>query len=204
MPFGANEARYLERDAKLVPLCAAAQWNDDLHHAVHALADEPQERTALACLLVSPHIPKLFMGEEFAASTPFLFFCDFGPELAQAVTEGRRREFARFASFSDAQARARIPDPGSAETFEASKLRWSEREQPTHHRRLELTRTLLALRHRHIAPRLRGALGGARLEIVNGVLRVEWQLGDGAREAAGGNLALTPGAVHAQIQPADA
>ena len=64
------------------------------------------------------------------------FFCDFGPELTQAVTEGRRREFVHFAAFSDEAACARIPDPGSASTFEASKLRWSEHEQGVHGERL--------------------------------------------------------------------
>ena len=64
------------------------------------------------------------------------FFCDFGPELTQAVTEGRRREFVHFTAFSDEAACARIPDPGSASTFEASKLRWSEHEQGVHGERL--------------------------------------------------------------------
>jgi len=305
----ANEACYLERDARMAPLCATAQWNDDLHHAahvlatgerdgyyadyadaplarlgralaegfvyqgetsafrgnkprgapsvqlppvafvsflqthdqvgnralgerLHALAGEWKERSALACLLLSPHIPMLFMGEEFAASTPFLFFCDFEPELAQAVTDGRRREFAHFAAFRDEAARARIPDPASASTFEASKLRWSEREQGAHRERLDLVRTLLALRRRHIVPRLQGAKGGGRLEILNGALRVEWILGDGvrlrllahfgaeevtvplrldgdviycdgARNATAESVRLEPGGVHVLLAPAD-
>ena len=55
----------------------------------------------------------LFMGEEFAARTPFLYFCDFGPELADAVPQGRREEFGRFAAFADEAARERIPDPNA-------------------------------------------------------------------------------------------
>ena len=74
---------------------------------------------AYACLLLTPLVPMLFMGEEFAASTPFLYFCDFGPELAAAVAAGRRREFQRFAAFTDEAAIARIPDPNAAATFEA-------------------------------------------------------------------------------------
>ncbi len=78
-------------------------------------------------LLLAPAIPLLFMGEEWAASTPFLFFSDFGPELAAAVTEGRRKEFAAWAAFSDPATRERIPDPQDPATMRASILRWDER-----------------------------------------------------------------------------
>ena len=64
------------------------------------------------------------MGEEHAAPVPFLYFCDFGPELAAAVTAGRRREFARFERFSDPASRAAIPDPNDPETFRRSRLDW--------------------------------------------------------------------------------
>ncbi len=96
---------------------------------IQSFSDERLLDAAYACLLLTPQVPMLFMGEEFAASTPFLFFCDFGPELARAVAQGRRREFKRFAAFADDAAAAAIPDPGSPQTFEASKLRWEERAQ---------------------------------------------------------------------------
>ncbi|MEO7640126.1 MAG: malto-oligosyltrehalose trehalohydrolase, partial [Ramlibacter sp.] len=166
----ANQASMLARAADGTPLAGTAQWNDDLHHAVHVLATgetdgyyadyanapvaqfgralaqgfvyqgqaspfrqgqtrgEPSAQlpggafvsflqthdqvgnralgerihalgdavlvqAACACLLLSPHVPMFFMGEEYAASTPFLYFCDFGPELAQAVSKGRLEEF---------------------------------------------------------------------------------------------------------------
>ena len=60
---------------------------------IDSFADPRFLVAAYACLLLTPLVPMLFMGEEFAASTPFLFFCDFGPELAAAVAAGRRREF---------------------------------------------------------------------------------------------------------------
>ena len=249
----ANEARFLGRDGAGMPLCATAQWNDDLHHAahvlvsgesdgyyadyadnplarlgralaegfiyqgepsvfrdgavrgepsaqlpstvfvsflqthdqvgnrafgerLHALSDARRERTVLACLLLSPHIPMFFMGEEFAASTPFQFFCDFGAELAQAVTEGRRREFAHFAAFRDAGALARIPDPGDIATFRASKLLWAERETGKHRERLELVRQLLALRQRQLVPHLAGARHGGRFQNLGEFLQVTWVL----------------------------
>ena len=70
---------------------------------------------AIALLLLSPQIPLLFMGEETASRSPFLFFTDHGPELAEAVREGRRNEFARFADFADPAKRERIPDPNAAD-----------------------------------------------------------------------------------------
>ena len=90
-------------------------------------------RAACAIVLLAPATPMLFMGEEWAASTPFLFFCDFEPELAQKVTEGRRSEFAGFAEFSDPAARERIPDPSSAQTFRGSRSGRSARHGRTPH-----------------------------------------------------------------------
>jgi maltooligosyltrehalose trehalohydrolase len=70
----------------------------------------------------------LFMGQEFAASTPFQYFTDHNPELGRLVTEGRRREFSAFSSFADPASRERIPDPQAEATFLGSKLRLSETE----------------------------------------------------------------------------
>ena len=75
-------------------------------------------RALLACVLLAPPPPLLFMGEEFAASSPFLFFCDFTGDLAEAVTEGRRREFGRFERFRDPASQQLIPDPNKPSTFE--------------------------------------------------------------------------------------
>jgi maltooligosyltrehalose trehalohydrolase len=103
-------------------------------------------RAASMLLLFLPMTPLLFMGQEWAASTPFLYFTDHEPELGEKVREGRRREFAAFPEFADEAARERIPDPQAQATFRASKLRWAEREQPEHLATLELYRAALALR----------------------------------------------------------
>ena len=118
------------------------------------LADPRAVRAAMATLLLAPSPPLLFMGEEFGADTPFLFFCDFEKNLATAVTEGRRNEFARFARFNDPGQRERIPDPSADTTFEASRLNWSDIEQPGHSEWLGFYRGLLTLRCQHIVPRL--------------------------------------------------
>ena len=253
----ANQAHFLERSAGLTPLCASAQWNDDIHHAahvlatgetdgyyadyagaplanfgralaegfvfqgqpsafrsgaprgeasnhlplsafvsflqthdqignrafgerIHALADTTLLDAIHACLLLSPHTPLLFMGEEFAAATPFLFFCDFDPPLADAVASGRRSEFRHFAAFRDEAARLRIPDPNAEATFVASKLCWRERELPPHQEQLALIGELLALRRTRLVPRLAGQRGAGRYWLDGAALRVQWPLADGA------------------------
>jgi malto-oligosyltrehalose trehalohydrolase len=116
------------------------------------LADCQILRVALTVLLLAPSPPLLFMGEEFGASTPFLFFCDFGPDLASKVTEGRRAEFAKFAQFNSPAAQSRIPDPGEVQTFLDSKLDWASVAQPVHQNWLDFYRRLLATRRGEIVP----------------------------------------------------
>ncbi|MBU1692034.1 MAG: malto-oligosyltrehalose trehalohydrolase [Gammaproteobacteria bacterium] len=135
-----------------------------------------------AVLLLAPQPPLLFMGEEFATAQPFLFFCDFGPELARAVTEGRRREFSRFARFSDPAARERIPDPNAETTFSACVLDWSAIDRAPHHAVFELHRDLLSLRRQWIAPRLAGmGNGDPKTTLLSArALNLRWRLGDGS------------------------
>ncbi|WP_238295958.1 malto-oligosyltrehalose trehalohydrolase, partial [Methylobacterium soli] len=234
----ANQARWLERDARGTPRQHDAQWADDLHHCWHVLltgetagyyesfADKPVEHLARclaegfayqgepfktldnhprgepsahlppsafvtflqnhdqvgnralgerlshlaapekldlarAGLLLAPQIPMLWMGEEWSASTPFLFFVDFAPdaELNKAVREGRRREFKSFAAFADDT--SVIPDPTEAKTFLDSKLDWSERARSPHREVLAETTRLLSLRRAHVVPLTKSAYRGA-------------------------------------------
>lgn len=101
---------------------------------------------ASTLLLFLPAIPLLLMGQEWAASSPFLFFSDHHGDLGEAIREGRREEFSAFAAFADPATRGGIPDPQSPETFQRSKLRWGERTEEPHHGMRELHRELLALR----------------------------------------------------------
>jgi maltooligosyltrehalose trehalohydrolase len=115
-------------------------FGERLHHEV------PWDRYAVAStlLLLSPETPMLFMGQEFAASTPFLYFTDHNEELGRLVTEGRRSEFSGFRAFSDADLRHSIPDPQAEATFLASKLNLDERR--LHKGIYQLYQDLLALR----------------------------------------------------------
>ncbi|HLS56321.1 MAG TPA: malto-oligosyltrehalose trehalohydrolase [Zeimonas sp.] len=161
-----------------------------------AVADAALMPAALACVLLGPQVPMMFMGEEYAASTPFLFFCDFGPELAAAVRDGRREEFGRFEAFRDRAARETIPDPNALGTFAASRLRWDERDASPHRERLALVRRLLQLRSA-LMPRLARIRNGGRWSASGATLQVRWQVADGSGE----ELVL-----HANFgaQPADA
>jgi maltooligosyltrehalose trehalohydrolase len=118
-----------------------------LHHQI----DPALFRALSALLFFAPETPLLFMGQEWAASSPFLFFTDHHQELGRLVTEGRRREFSRFQAFADEERRARIPDPQAVSTFEASRLNWEEQALAPHAGILELYRSLLGLRRREPA-----------------------------------------------------
>lgn len=134
---------------------------------------------ATALLLLSPQIPLLFMGEEWGATAPFLFFTDHHPELAPLVREGRRREFARFAAFADPDMRDRIPDPNAEATFAASIANPAEADASPHDETLALHRRLLAIRHREIMPRLQGAKALDAEAIGAASVLARWRLGDG-------------------------
>ncbi|MEJ2397804.1 MAG: malto-oligosyltrehalose trehalohydrolase [Gammaproteobacteria bacterium] len=268
-----NAAHYLKRNRENQPAWYVAQWNDDIHHALHVLltqetdgyyqdyADAPlphlgrclaegfayqgevsayrhgdprgepsqdlpatafvsfsqnhdqvgnrafgerldvlttpaQRHAALAILLLAPAPPLLFMGQEWGCTQPFLFFCDFGPELAASVVSGRRNEFARFARFHDPASRELIPDPMSAETFTRSRLDWQAIDESEHRDWLALYRKLLTLRQRSIVPRLRQLAGNTSdFQLFGDTgLSVRWTLGDGSElllQANPGNLPVT-------------
>lgn len=164
--------------------------NRALGERIDALASLPMVHAATALLLLAPQVPLLFQGEEWGASTPFLYFCDFGPDLAKAVREGRRREFPQFQG-KDA---ARLPDPVAPASFAASTLDWAEALEAPHAHRLRSLRELLSIRRREIAPRLAGMTGGTAIAETLGALafRVRWRLGDGSGLSVIANFSAVP------------
>ena len=124
---------------------------DRIHHQI----DLAIYRAVTALLLLVPQIPLLFMGQEWAASTPFLFFTDHHEELGKIVSQGRRREFSQFEAFRDKNKRAEIPDPQDPKTFQASFLRWQEQKVEPHGSVLRLYKKLLELRRVERALRVR-------------------------------------------------
>ncbi len=142
-------------------------------------------RAATGLLLLSPMIPLLFMGDDQGSRAPFLFFTDFHDELADAVRNGRRKEFAHFKAFADAESRAQIPDPNAASTFEASKLSEQNVVAGWH----GLYQQLLDLRHRHVAPHVPGCTSLGCEVIGDKALTARWRLGDGQELRIDLNLA---------------
>jgi maltooligosyltrehalose trehalohydrolase len=248
-----NAAHYLCRDPAARSSCYNAQWNDDIHHALHVvvtgekdgyysdhaqnplwhlgrclaegfsfqdeksafrdgakrgepsrdlpptcfvsflqnhdqignralgeritqLADAEKVKLAMAILLLAPSPPLLFMGEEFGAASPFLFFSDFGPELDAMVTEGRRAEFAKFEQFNSPQGQAQIADPNADETFLHSKLDWDSVERELHANWLNFYQNVLQCRREKVLPRIKDiAPGRAKFELLGSLgLEVQW------------------------------
>lgn len=166
--------------------------NRALGERLSALADPEALRAATTLLLLAPMIPLLFMGEEFAARQPFLYFTDHHGALAEAVRNGRRNEFAAFAAFRDPESRAAIPDPNAAATFEASRPDFACATAPGHAQWLALYRQLLRLRHAELVPRLPGVQALGAEVLAAGALRARWRLGDGEVLRIELNLAAEP------------
>ncbi|KYF78010.1 malto-oligosyltrehalose trehalohydrolase [Sorangium cellulosum] len=131
-------------------------------------------RTMSALLLITPYTPLLFMGQEWNARTPFQYFTDHNAELGRLVTEGRRREFQYFTSFSGAE----VPDPQDPRTLQRSKLDWSERQRPEHAGVLAWYRELLGLRAAHPALRRRGRGDFSVEAISKDAVRIERRGGE--------------------------
>jgi malto-oligosyltrehalose trehalohydrolase len=147
-------------------------FGERLHRLVQ---DEAALAAATAVVLLSPSIPLLFMGEEWAAPEPFTYFCDFGPDLAAKVREGRKREFAGFARFAGDHGTDSLPDPTDPATFEAAKLNWNTLNQPSHAGWLEHYRRLLAVRQRDIVPLIPEISASRCVKVQeNGAFAVDW------------------------------
>lgn len=158
------------------------------------LTDAETLAAAQVLLLLSPMIPLLFMGEEWGSTQPFLFFTEHNEELAQAVREGRRAEFADFSAFLDEKSRERIPDPNALATFKASLPDFAVRESAPYGEYLERYRKLLMLRHQHIVPRLTGASALGAQAIGDKAVLARWRMNDEAHLVIALNLGKHPAA----------
>jgi len=178
-----------------------SQDHDQIGNRAHGerlehLAGPAKARIAAALVLLSPFLPMLFQGEEWAASTPFQYFTDHEPELGRLVRDGRRREFASFDWDP-----LTIPDPQDPATFERSKLRWEERALAEHAAMLAWYRDLITLRRAE--PALRdGNLAAVRVDhasdgrfvMARGPITLALNLGTGdLRIPAAGRILLASG-----------
>ena len=151
---------------------------------------------AIALQLLSPHVPMIFMGEEDASTTPFLYFTDHAGDLADAVREGRRREFGGFKGFAPGEGTSSIPDPNDPTTFEQSR----PAPHAAHGRaRRRLYRELLAIRHQALEPRLAGARSLGAAPAGSSSVVAHWRLRDGSILVLASNL----GREAATIEPVE-
>ena len=133
---------------------------------------------AVALLLLTPQIPMIFMGDEWGETRPFLFFTDHHDQLADAVREGRRKEFAHFEAFTDPAKRAKIPDPNDRSTFEMSVP--NPPEDLAQNRLYEFYHKCLLTRMTKVAPHLPGAKAISATGLGHLGVRAQWQLGNGS------------------------
>jgi malto-oligosyltrehalose trehalohydrolase len=168
---------------------------------ITALAKPEAVEAAVALQLLAPQIPLIFMGEEWGAKTPFLYFTDHNPELAEAVRRGRREEFASFAAFSDPAAQARIPDPNAEETFQRSIPEPFDPDDEADVSRCRLYRRLLGIRHDTIAPHLDGARSLGASAVSEAAVVARWRLGNGTVLTIATNLGRQAVAVEPETTP---
>lgn len=144
------------------------------------LAPPEKLRAGVAILLLAPQIPMLFMGEEYGALQPFLYFCDYQGDLAKAISAGRRNEFASFGAFADEHRREQIPDPNAEQTYLASQLDTEDRAEAPHLKWLAYTQQLLTVRAEKVVPLIPEiVVGAARYATDDRRLVVTWPLRDG-------------------------
>jgi maltooligosyltrehalose trehalohydrolase len=136
--------------------------NRALGERLSALVDADRLKVAAAAMLLSPYVPMLFMGEEYAEKAPFLFFIDYGDsDLSRRLQEGRKQEFAAFKWGEGEPA-----DPSAEKTFLDSKLDWNLRNEGLHAEMLRWHKDLITLRR--TAPFLNPARTGVTTELVPG------------------------------------
>jgi maltooligosyltrehalose trehalohydrolase len=145
--------------------------NSSLGKRIHQITSPGRWRAVTALTLLGPATPLIFQGEEFAASTPFLFFADHGGDLRDAIREGRRQFLQQFPSMQDPNVSGVLPLPDDPETFARCKLAWRERDR--HHEALALHRDLLRLRRSDPGIASPGRVDGAVLGTHAFVLRYD-------------------------------
>jgi maltooligosyltrehalose trehalohydrolase len=157
------------------------------------LAHPDALRAAMVLLLLSPQIPMLFMGEEIGSETPFMYFTDYHDELAEAVREGRNKEFAQDPVVASGVTLEEVPNPNAPETFEASSPKPGAQADGW----LNFIGNLLIIRREEIIPRLEGSRGGLATVLGSTALLGRWQLGDGSKLVIAVNLGADPVAISA-------
>ncbi len=156
---------------------------------IHSLIPHANARAVMALLLLVPQTPMLFMGDEFASTSPFPYFCDFRGKLGEDVSKGRR-EFLQKLHNASPEDLAKAPDPQAETTFQTAKLDWRQLGDPAHADWLPWYAGILHTRLQHIAPllhHLSRRCGTPRILAAN-AFEVTWQLNEGRELRLSANL----------------
>jgi maltooligosyltrehalose trehalohydrolase len=165
------------------------------------LADPDALKAAITLMLLCPMIPMLFMGEEWGEKHPFLYFTDHEDDLAKAVRDGRRAEFAHLTQFQDPTVRQQIPDPNAINTFLSSRIAFTgvmeiggqdEGEESEHKRWWNFYQQLLTLRRTYIIPHLPDVRSADVTIMGPRAVRAAWMLGNGSQLGIYLNLSPSP------------
>jgi maltooligosyltrehalose trehalohydrolase len=165
------------------------------------LADPDALKAAITLMLLCPMIPMLFMGEEWGEKHPFLYFTDHEDDLAKAVRDGRRAEFAHLTQFQDPTVRQQIPDPNAINTFLSSRIAFTgvmeiggqdEGEESEHKRWWNFYQQLLTLRRTYIIPHLPDVRSADVTIMGPRAVRAAWMLGNGSQLGIYLNLSPAP------------
>ncbi|GAC1357889.1 MAG: malto-oligosyltrehalose trehalohydrolase [Acidobacteriaceae bacterium] len=170
---------------------------------IYSLAAPQAVRAAASIYQLSPQTPMMFMGDEFGASTPFPYFCDFHGELAEAVRNGRCEQLSAQDPKPSPEEMRRAPNPQADETFRSAKLQWAEATEGIHAEWLAWYKRLLRVRQTSVVPllhALRESCGVSRV-IGPGALTIEWTLARGARLRLAANLCDRPTSGFAADEP---
>ena len=157
---------------------------------IFAAALESPVRAIASIYLLAPQIPMLFMGEEWGASTPFPFFCDYHGDLAEAVRKGRCEQLARLDPAPTRDELKRAPDPQADSTLRSAQMDWHELMQPVHAEWFEWYKRLIKVRSEAVVPLLSGlSQSCASTEVIGpGAFTIRWTLRGGAKLELATNL----------------
>ena len=146
-------------------------------------------RALVSVALLLPQAPMLFMGEEWGASTPFPYFCDFHGDLSEAVQKGRCEQIGKLPGVSQEDLK-NAPNCQAESTFRSAQLRWEQLSEPDHAAWFALYKQLIAVRRQHIVPLLRGLSGrcGKYQVLGPGALQCDWKLAHEAHLHLAANL----------------
>jgi malto-oligosyltrehalose trehalohydrolase len=145
------------------------------------------------CLLL-PQIPMLFMGEEWAASSPFPYFCDYHGDLADQIRHGRVEQLTKLDPAPSHDELRRAPDPQAESTFRSAQLNWNELSEPEHSSIFDWYRQLIQTRCVHVVPLLAGLAGPCSESrvIAPAAFTITWTLASGVRLTVAANLCDAP------------